>query len=172
MTKPSEMQEHFHEFLAPRLVLAIKDLGYEQRFTFNERREWHRIVHQTGGLGCNHVRMWCTFLTPKPNIVPILSEINDAWLDSCVGAFTVQLDDVLKYRALINEKLGVDCNGSYEDFEEAIYPIDCSIQTIRALCEDELPDRLDDLLQFDNSFSTMLGIANRWKLFILGENCD
>ncbi len=172
MTQPSEMQEKFLEFTEPRLVLAIKDHGYEPRFTFKAGREWHRILHQTAGLGCHHVRMWCTFLSPKPSIIPILSEINKTWLDSNAGVLDVRLDDVLKYRTLINEKLGADCNVSYPDFEEAIYPIDCTVETIRALCEDDLPDDLNDLLHFDNNFSSMLGFAKRWNLYILGENCD
>ena len=96
MTQPSEMQEEFLEFTEPRLVLAIKDHGYEPRFTFKAGRVWHRILHQTAGLGCHHVRMWCTFLSPKPGIIPILSEINKTWLDSNAGVLDVRLDDVLK----------------------------------------------------------------------------
>jgi len=172
MIQPTEMHEKFLEFTTPRVVLAIKDHGYKPRFTFKTGREWHRILHQTAGLGCHHVRMWCTFLTPKTDIIPILSEINATWLDSNAGVLDVRLDDVLKYRALISEKLGADCNVSYPDFEEAIYPIDCTVETIRSLCEDDLPDDLNDLLHFDNNFNSMLGFAKRWNLYILGENCD
>jgi hypothetical protein len=170
--KPTEMEEKFHEFAVPRLALAIKDHGYDPRFTFKEGREWHRIHHQTGGLACNHVKMWCTFLTVKEDLLPLLDEINDKWLDSNIGVFGVRLDEVLTYRAFINKNLGADCDKSYADFEDAIYPLDCSVQLIRALCEDVLPDDLDELLHFENDFSRTLGFANRWKLYILGENCD
>lgn len=170
--KASEMATKFYDFTTPRLVLAIKDRGTDSLFTFREGREWHRILHQTGGLCCNHARMWCTFLTTRPAVTPVVNEISARWLDSNAGAFGVRLDEILKYRKFINEKLGVDCNLSYSDFQEAIYPIDCTIQTIRALCEDDLPSDLNDLLHFDNNFSSMLGFTSRWNIYILGENCD
>ena len=73
---------------------------------------------------------------------------------------------------MLNDKLGVDCNWSYEDLAEAIYPIDCTVDNLRKICVDEIPDNLESLIEFDNDMSSVFGIVNRWKLYIIGENCD
>lgn len=101
--------------------------------------------------------------------------LSDAWLESDAGCFGVPLDEVLKYREQLKALfgLGVDCNQSYQDFEEGIYPIDCSPEALKALCEDDLPEELDDLIEFgDNKFARFCGFVGRWSLFVLGENCD
>jgi hypothetical protein len=45
-------------------------------------------------------------------------------------------------------------------------------RVIRELCEDDLPDNLDDLIQFDSDLHRAMGMIGRWKCFILTENSD
>jgi hypothetical protein len=93
-------------------------------------------------------------------------------LNTCLGTGVVNLDEIIQYRSILKEKLGVDCRVSYDSFEEAIYPIDCSVDNLKKLCVDDLPDDLDDLLFFENDLRRFAGIVDRWHLYILGENCD
>jgi len=170
--KARDMKSEFHEFTQARLVLALLDREWTKDFSFSPGRDWLRIQHQTSGHACGQVRMWCTFLTPRTDTLAAINDIERSWYDTDLGAWSVQLDDVLKYRKMLNDKLGVDCNWAYEDLAEAIYPIDCTVDNLRKLCVDEIPDNLESLIQFDNDMSSIFGIVNRWKLYIIGENCD
>jgi hypothetical protein len=164
----------------PLLVLAVKcppewgskSLEGSPRYQFKPGREFINLQHQTSGHACNQVYMQATLLKPREPVK--IQMLSDAWLDSDAGCFGVPLDEVLKYREQLKALfgLGVDCNHSYQDFEEGIYPIDCSPEAIKALCEDDLPEELDDLIEFgDNNFARLC-VYIRWSLFVLGENCD
>lgn len=170
--KARDMKSEFHEFTAPRLVLAVLDRTWTKDFSFAPGREWVRLQHQTSGHACGQVYMWCNFLTPRPENIAAIYEIERSWYDTDLGAWNVSLDELLKYRKMLNEKLGVDCNWSHSDLAEAIYPIDCTVENLRKLCLDEIPDDLESLIEFDSDMSRVFGIANRWKLYIIGENCD
>jgi len=163
----------------PLLVMAVKchpewgstSLEGSPRYQFKPGREFINLQHQTRGHACNQVYMQATLLKPREPVK--IQMLSDAWLDSDAGCFGVPLDEVLKYREQLKALfgLGVDCNHSYQDFEEGIYPIDCSPEAIKALCEDDLPEELDDLIEFgDNNFAKFY--VGRWSLFVLGENCD
>lgn len=172
MMKAREMKSEFYEFTHPRLALALMDREWTKDFTFAPGREWIRLQHQTSGHACSQVRMWCTFLTPRPECLEEICYIERSWYDTDLGAWDVSLNETLKYRQMLNEKLGVDCNWSHGDLAEAIYPIDCTVDNLRNLCVDEIPDDLESLIIFDNDMGRVFGIANRWKLYIIGENCD
>lgn len=162
----------YHDFTHPRLILAIKSNSSSSNFELDDNREWHRILHQTAGHACGTLDVICTFLDPRPNVIPVMEEIDRTWYDTDLGAWSTPLNDIVKYRQILNEKLGVDCNIAYEDFEEAVYPIDCTPENLKKLCVDNLPEDLDSLLKFDKEFDRMMGMINRWKIYILGENCD
>lgn len=170
--KVSDLKAKYHDFVEPRLILAIKIKPYTKDFELDSSREWHHILHQTSGHACGTLDVVCTFLTPRPEVIPVIHEIDRTWYDSDLGAWATPLNDVIKYRQIINEKLGVDCNRSYADLEEAAYPIDCSKENIKKLCIDELPDDLETLLKFDTDLDRIMGMINRWNLYIIGENCD
>lgn len=170
--KARDMKSEFHEFTEPRLVLALLDRTWTKDFSFVPGRDWVRLQHQTSGHACGQVHMWCTFLTPRPENIAAISEIEREWYDTDLGAWEVTLDALFKYRKMLNEKLSVDCNWSHSDLAEAIYPIDCTVENLRKLCLDEIPDNLESLIEFDNDMSRVFGIVNRWKLYIIGENCD
>jgi len=165
----------------PLLVLAVKchpewgskSLEGFPRHEFKPGREFINLQHQTSGHACHQVYLQATVLTPREPVK--IQMLSDAWLESDAGCFGVPLDEVLKYREQLKALfgLGVDCNQSYQDFEEGIYPIDCSPEALKALCEDDLPEELDDLIEFgDNKFARFCGFVGRWSLFVLGENCD
>ncbi len=170
--KAKDITAKYHDFVEPRLILAIKVREAPGNFELDDRREWHRILHQTSGHACGTLDVICTFLEPRPNVSVVMNEIDRTWYDTDLGAWSTPLNDVIKYRQILNEKLGVDCNRSYDELEEAVYPIDCSSENLKKLCVDDLPEDLESLLKFDRDLDRMMGMINRWKIYIIGENCD
>ena len=168
--------EYFEDSELPKLVLGIKSLFLPGDFlkeeSFSKEREWLHISHQTAGHSCHQHYIFGTILTPTPKTHIAMFNLSKMWLDSDVGMFGVSLNEILTYRSDIQNLLNVDCNISYKDFEEGIYPIDCSTKNINMLTTDILPENLDDLLTFENPKYKSFGCINRWNLWILGENCD
>lgn len=152
----------------PVLVLAIK---YPHRF--KKTRRWLKIAHQTAGHGCHQHYFFGTILKPRKQTLDKIKEINDSWLETDAGCLSYpSLDDLLKYRNQLKTLLGVDCNYSYADFEEAIYPVDCTEENLTKLTSEKLPKNLDNLISWNNKIEKLLGCFGRWNLYILGENCD
>jgi len=160
--------EYLENERLPALVLATGLYKYD----FVEGREWLHIAHQTAGVGCHQHYMVGTILQPRPEVIIPIKAIIDNWFDTSYGALGVTLDNIMAYRKQLNELLGVDCNSSYEHFEEGIYPIDCSPQVIRKLAVDEMHDNLDDFIKFRSGLHKLCDSFCRWNLFILGENSD
>jgi len=148
----------------PALVLAA-----HCNYAFTNGREWLSIIHQTAGHACNQHYMTGTILQPRPEIVDKIKQINDHWLHSNCGAWGVRLDEILEYRNQLKGLLGVDCNHSHRDFEEGLYPIDCSSEVVRKLASDNIPDNLDDFIKWDPG---EICKHASWNLYILGINCD
>lgn len=82
------------------------------------------------------------------------------------------MDDLVAYRAALRELLGVDCNVSYGDLREAVYPVDVTPKHLRHLTGDGLPADLDELLVFGNPGAQVMGMLNRWRLWIVTQNSD
>jgi hypothetical protein len=146
----------------PLLVLATP-----HQYHFKKSRKWLKIAHQTAGHSCHQHYFMGSLLKPKANVKKSMEVISKHWLDSDISS-PATLDKVLEYRKQIIELLGVDCNNSYSDFEEAIYPIDCTPENLEKLASDKLPKNLDTLITWkkrDIPFAF-------WNLYILGENCD
>ena len=174
--------QYLPEDSLPSIVFGIKifsdyDLRYWDMLD-KTKREWKKIAHQTAGIGCHQHHMFGTILSPKKGIEVCLNKLNDIWLDSCCGAFGVSLDEVLQYRENLIEFLDVDCNETYQDFEEGIAPIDCGseLENLKKLTNESFPksaaDADDMFLKFDNSLDRLIGSMSRWRLFILMQNCD
>jgi hypothetical protein len=155
-----------HEEL-PVMVLAVKSNYY-----FKDKGKFQAIAHQTAGHACHQHYMLGRILQPRLKTLKAMNKINKYWFYSDCGAGTPSLDEVNEYRRQLKELLDVDCNYSYPDFEEGIYPIDFSIQTIRKLCSDKLPDRLESQIHFKSKTEKILGSIINWNLCILGDNCD
>lgn len=164
--------EYSDSLTFPKLVVGIKhDPDSIQSYDFKDEREWLNIRHQTGGNAHNDNYLTVTVLKPKNvEILEKMMEINNCWKDSSCGFFGVNLDDLIIYRNQLKELLDVDCNHSYRDFEEGIYPINLTAENIRKLSSDEMPDNLDDLIKYERDFERIVGCFGRWNLYILGEN--
>jgi hypothetical protein len=151
----------------PQLVLAV-DVDDPLKLKFKERK-WLRIAHQTAGHACHQHYMTATILDVQPQMWEFVKQLNTTWLGTDCGVFGVTMNELEGYRALLRS-YGLDCNLSYQDFEEAIYPIDCNF--IGGISDDILPADLDDLIEWRSDTDKVIGMIHRWKLYILGENCD
>ena len=132
------------------------------------------IDHQTSGIACGRLEARGVLLRPRPRVLAGMQLIERHWFDTSMGAFGTTLEDVLYYRMQLRDLIHpqADCNFSYALLEEAVYPIDTSVEVLREICEDEIPDSLDDLIDFDGRFARTLGSVGRWKGLILAENSD
>jgi hypothetical protein len=152
----------------PKLVLALHD-----NYRTNSSRQWRYIAHQTAGHACHQHYMKAIILKPKKQVMVAMKEIDKHWLDSDAGMVGYPtLDELLKYRKQLKNLLDVDCNISYDKFEEGIYPIDCTGENLKKLCTDKLPKSLDDLVKFRAKIDWLFCCIGRWNLYILGNNCD
>lgn len=156
----------------PALVLVLR--GYRpERMTLSAARPWKHLQHQSAGIACNQVRVTGLPLTPRPAMRAAMEEIGRTWDASNVGCFGVALADAIAYRDQLHRLTGADCQYSWTRFQEAYYPIDCSSgNDVRALCTDDIPDDLDDLVTFASPFDRLAGFIGRWELAILTENSD
>lgn len=152
----------------PYLVLGFpQDGGYLRRLRLSEQRSWLHIHHQTRGLCCGQRYLTGTLLEPTDRAQRAMQEISKAWFNTSLGCYGLgpTLDEILTYRQQLADLLGEDCNRSYGDLEEALYPIDIGPGTMRNLCSDDLPDDLNALVDYD--FRRPF-----WRLFIVCENSD
>jgi hypothetical protein len=156
----------------PVLVLAASAGTAARGVRFAGGRTWLTVRHQSAGLAC-HQRTWvATRLTPRPEVVGGLTALVGAG-HCCVGALGApSLDELVRYRDLVRRHLPADVNVAWLEYEEAVYPLDCTPEIIAALAVDELPDDLDELCEWRSPFDRMLGLVGRWKLLVLGPNCD
>ncbi|WP_019588429.1 hypothetical protein [Deinococcus apachensis] len=156
----------------PRLLLGIEPEWLTRGIRLHPSRTWHHVRHQAGGLHCAQVELLATELTPRPEREAGLRQLADLFADSNLSGWGTTIDDLVQYREALRERVGVDCNLSYRDFREAIYPVDVTPRHLRHLTADRLPERLDDLLEVDNPVILALGMVNRWRLWIIAENSD
>jgi hypothetical protein len=155
----------------PVLVLAIDQHPNRARtYNFKPDRQWLPVRHQTAGYACNQRYMDATILTPKTP--EKLKTLTNEYLESCIAMWALTLDEAIAYRQRLNQLFGVDCNVTFMSLEEGIYPIDPTSENLQQLCVDNLPDDLDDLIAWSNSWDKYFGCLGRWKVYILGENCD
>lgn len=162
-----EKFQYFDDFNLPLLVLTT-----EPKYNFNNKKEWLKIAHQTAGLACHNHYFNGTIIEPKKNVEKAMEKISDYWYDSNAGLFGISLDEILIYRKQLINLLGVDCNNSYKNFEEGLYPIDCSIENIQKLSRYKFTKDLDSLIKFDNKKERIFGMLNCFSLYIIGENSD
>jgi hypothetical protein len=159
----------------PRLVLAITASEYRGEFRdyhFKPIRQFLPIAHQAAGHACHQHYLYGMVLTSRDNVSAAMQVINDHWLGTDCGCCGVSLEEVLEYRRQLQSLLRSDCNLRYRDFEEGIYPMDYTPQTLSSLQADEFPADLDELIEWEGDFDRTAGCIGHWQLFILGENCD
>lgn len=147
---------------------APDDYGTPLSWTFKPGRVWKNIVHQYGGVACLQFYVIGTVLEPHKEVSKKIKELDEKW--SNTDGNVTSFDNVISYRMDIIDLFGVDCNNSYRDFNEALYPIDMD------------PSRPGDTI---NRFSKAHDLhcwphellekgtdSNGWGLWILGRNSD
>lgn len=162
----------------PALVLGIEVEWYHAseddgvrayRFKAGSGFDFKPIVHQVGGLRCNHRYIVGTVL-PWVNVEVLQNaqRLNERWYDSSVST-NCSMDTLNEYRADVKRLLGADANHSHS-FEEAYYPID--IEHLPKLTSATLPADYDDLIDFRDGFERAMGCMGRWSAVILASNSD
>jgi len=180
----------FNNEMMPILVLANETSNFilskgndryksviEEKFDEHKmlKRDWFKIFHQTAGHACHHHNLIATIIKPKLNVYNDMCEIDNKYFNSDIGLCFVSLEEVNKYNKLLKDMFNVSCNLTYESFEEGFYPIDYTPENIKKLTSERFPIELDNFIDWGgdthpwNKFSGSIG---RWKIFILGKNCD
>jgi hypothetical protein len=158
----------------PQLILGIEvnpKSEYSRDYKFKPGRKWIKLAHQTAGHACNQRYLICTALQPKSvEVLQKMQQLANKWDGSQAGCWGNSLDSLNEYRQDIKNLFGADCNFCHNDFEEGIYPID--IDFLIGLTDEKVPENLDDLVEWESGWDRSLGCLGRWKLFVLGENCD
>lgn len=77
------------------------------------------------------------------------------------------LDFLIEYESILLQ-VGLSCNRSCKNLENGYYPIDFDKDIVKRLFVDEMPDDLDDLINFENNTDRLGGIIGRWRCAILG----
>jgi hypothetical protein len=169
--------------IPPKKATSVKPEECRPKFT--SAREWHPIAHQTAGLMCNHRYLWATFLQVTAETQLKLIQLSKEYYYSNLDFHSVCLSEIIGYRDRLKEiDSRLNCDRSYQDLEEAFYPVD--LEGLPLLCTDTLPKDLDDLIEpVEGELSSDAGRLERWerfmnerdrqqewKLIILGENCD
>lgn len=178
MKKPKfnfDNYKYFNDNELPKLILGVKinpAYPYEEEYKFKEGKDWIKIAHQTAGHACHQYYFIATVLTPKIELIPKIKDICDEYLDSDIGCFGVNIQELNSYVDLLKNNLDVDCNWSYDNFEEGIYPIDYSIENLKKLTDDIFPADLDRLIDWKEGLKKYIGCVHRWGIYILGNNCD
>lgn len=166
------MQYEYIDYIntGSKLFLGIEvSTKYEETYQFE--KEPIKFSHQSAGLACEQHNYIGFFLNPTEKIEKLMNFLNTWGYESNIGAFGKTLNEIIEYRKILNDYL-VDCNESYEFYEESIYPIDFDSNNFNDITKDDIPYDLDDLLIFNNPLLRMKGCFNRWKLLILTENSD
>lgn len=161
----------------PILVLGMKCHEWEiekgkTKYNFNDGRKWRKIEHQTAGNACHHHYILGTIIEPKSNVFKNMVELSGKWIGTNCGVFGVSLNTVLEYREDLKNLFDVDCNGCYDNFEEAIYPIDCTRENLKNMTDTVFPEDLNNLISWEDELSKFCGCVGRWNLWILGANSD
>lgn len=168
------LEDDYHLEL-PQLVLAVPQrrarFGQPDAVRFAGGRHWLAVDHQCAGLACEHVTMIATVLPIRPEAAEGLFRLERRWYDSQVGAFGLALDTVEAYRDDL-ARLGLDCNSTFADLREALYPIDPTPEHLALVTTAGLPEDLDDLLEFQSPWARIAGMLSRWRCYLLGVNSD
>lgn len=163
------------ELALPGLVLGIVEP--QRDYTFAPGREWLPIAHQTGGVACHQWKIFGTVLTMTPQAEAGARKLARRFYGSNLYRGRISLDELNGYRAALKELLGVDCNLSYESFEEGIYPIDLFRESLAALSDEQIPfnefSQPDDeqLLVYPDERARFLNWPS-FSLFLLADNSD
>lgn len=111
--------------------------------TLSDDYDWYAVSHQSGGYACDHPAFVGTPLRLRPDMAEGLQRLALRFDQHSAGHFyrgNVTFSDLTEYAGCLAE-MGLHCEHSYEELEEAFYPIDATQAHLDLLCEN--PPRLD-----------------------------
>lgn len=158
----------------PQLVLGIHIPTHKfdsdfppQDYKFKAGRQWHKIAHQTSGLGRKPFYLIGTILSPRDE--GAISDVESVFKYTNVGMTSVELYTLNKYAKELDDNLKVGCNESYHFLAEGLYPID--LVFLPKMAKDSIDvSKLDDFVIWDSGMQRATSSINRWSLYILGKN--
>jgi hypothetical protein len=194
----SDQDLRFSNHVLPVLILGIyldaKEVKYsqeqlQQEFPIKPEMEFALIGHQGGGMLCSQAYFYGTVIEPKSEVWKGMSTLSKLLVNSHIGGLGNRfpaLDDVIAYEAVLKALVhpNLSCNNSYQYLEEAVYPVDFTLEAMAALTNQKLPDskNKEEWLTFqeeiEHSDKNWLhnfhrgSFLKRLQFFILGENCD
>ena len=150
----------------PMLVLTLDKYAPMKK---HKDRKWESIMHQSGGISCHHHYLQAWKLNPQPKIEANIFRLNNYWeRHGCCSLGGVPMDEILTYRHQLQTWFGVDCNWSYRNFEEGLYPIDITDENLKKMCTNEIPKNHSDMIfSYGKTVVPIIGLFN---LYILGNN--
>lgn len=127
----------------PRETLQAIPVLALMRFVpiLNPRLQWQGLQHQCAGVYCHQMRMIATRLRPRPVIAPHLNAIVRENYDGEAGVFHqnhLRASHIVWYVATL-ERLGLTCEISWRNLNEAAYPIDATQENLNLITEDAPP---------------------------------
>ena len=105
--------------------------------------DWYAVSHQSGGYACDHPLFVGTPLRLRPEMAQRLQRLALRFDQYSAGHFyrgNVTFSDLVEYAGCLTA-MGLHCEFTYEDLEEAFYPIDATQAHLDLLSAD--PPRLD-----------------------------
>lgn len=135
-------------------------------------RDWYHLDHQTGGISCHRKVFYGTPLQPNGKVAMGLAQLSEYYYYSNLSCWGLALDEAVEYQERL-KKLGLDCQYGWKDLQEGYYPIDLP-DNLSEFVEDELPEDLDDLLDWrgHQPIAKIFGIVGRWSLAWVSTNSD
>jgi hypothetical protein len=132
--------------------------------------------HQAGGSCCTQLYLHGLLLPWRSHTVATQATVlDDVYVNSQHVHTTTSLTTLTRYAVDLYEMLGVTCDESHHDFQEAVYPVDATAVNLEKLTDVKLPADLQELVAWPEGLG--LGWFNcyagrSFKLLILGSNYD
>lgn len=107
----------------------------------NPSLQWQGLKHQCAGFYCYQMRMIATRLRPRPAIAPHLNAIVRENYDGEAGFFhqsRLRASQIVSYVTTLG-RLGLTCETSWSNLNEAAYPIDATQENLDIITEDAPP---------------------------------
>jgi hypothetical protein len=161
----------------PVLVVGSRFLEKQHTNLLDQRilddKRWVLFNHQSAGIACHHPYFLGKAYQLNDKGEALEQELSEKWFDTSLGAFGVSLSELVEYRDVLkrhDDKL--NCESSYTELEEAVYPLDFDHENINSLIVGEVEKDPDELVLWKPKLEQVLGCIGRWGAWIITENSD